>query len=121
MFHTPTVRNKGKIVYVECLSRESIAETFLNDDVGTSESEQGLEAVVDIGAEGSGPSHKTQATLIEIYKVGLTFRNIWHGCTSAWYENWPPLASNFTGENVKLVSPQYCVSIQFYYVVCWVF
>ncbi len=105
VFYTPTVRNKSEIVYAECLSQGSVAESFLSEDVGSSESDQEFEAEVNIVAEGA--SHDTTAaTLKDMYTVGLTFRNKLRGLTSNWYENWPPLASDFTAENgKKLVSP----------------
>jgi hypothetical protein len=100
VFYTPTVRNKSEIVYAECLSQGSVAESFLSEDVGSSESDQEFEAEVNIVAEGA--SHDTTAaTLKDMYTVGLTFRNKLRGLTSNWYENWPPLASDFAAENVK--------------------
>ena len=97
VFHTPTVRNKSEIVYVECLSQGRVAE-----------SDQELEAEVvdeDVVDEGASPDY-TGATLKDMYTVGLTFKNILRGLTSDWYESWPPLASDFPAENVKkLVSP----------------
>ena len=32
-----------------------------------------------------------------MYTVALTLRNNLHNCTSAWYKNWPPHASDITG------------------------
>jgi hypothetical protein len=108
VFHTPTVRNKSEIVYVECLSQGRVAESFLNEDIGMSESDQELDAEVvdeDVVDEGASPDY-TGATLKDMYTVGLTFKNILRGLTSDWYESWPPLASDFPAENVKkLVSP----------------
>ena len=83
VFHTPTVRNKSEIVYVECLSQGSVAESYLNESVGTYESDQQLEAEVDIVPEGASHDY-TGATLKDMYTVGLTFRNILRGLTSDW-------------------------------------
>jgi hypothetical protein len=103
VFHGPKVRNKSEIVYAERLSQASVAESFMDDDIETSQSSQESESDDDIGTEAST---YTSATLKEIYTVGLTLRNNLHDCTSAWYKNWPPQASDITGENGrKLVSP----------------
>ena len=105
VFHTPTVRNKCEIVYVECLSQGSVAESFLDEEIGASESDQELEAEVDIAAEKASYDY-TGATLKDMFTVGLTSRNILRGLTLDWYDSWPPLASEFTAENVqKLVPP----------------
>lgn len=104
VFHTPTVRNKSEIVYAECLSQGKVAESFLNEGVRTPESEEELEAEIDIVREGASHDY-TGATLKDMYTVGLTFRNILRGLTSDWYPSWPPLESEFTPENVKKLVP----------------
>ncbi len=72
--------------------------------MGTSQSSQESES--DFDDIGTKASPYTSATLNEMYTVGLTLRNNLHNCTSAWYKNWPPHASDITGENIrKLVSP----------------
>ena len=104
VFHRPKIRNKSEIVYAECLSQSSVAESFIDDDMGTSQSSQESES--DFDDIGTKASPYTSATLNEMYTVGLTLRNNLHNCTSAWYKNWPPHASDITGENIrKLVSP----------------
>ena len=46
------------------------------------------------------------ATVKELYNSACTLRNILRSATEAWYENWPPLSSEITGESVtRLVSP----------------
>ena len=104
VFHTPTVRNKSEIVYVECLSQGSVAESFLGEEIGASESDQELEGEVDIAAKKASHDY-TGATLKDMFTVGLTLRNILRGLTLDWYDSWPPLASEFTAENVKKLVP----------------
>ena len=104
VFHTPTVRNKSEIVYVECLSQGSVAESFLGEEIGASESDQELEGEVDIAAKKASHDY-TGATLKDMFTVGLTLRNILRGLTLDWYYSWPPLASEFTAENVKKLVP----------------
>ena len=100
MFRTPTVRNKSEIGYVECLSQGRVAESFLNEGIGTSESDQEFEAEADIVSEGASHDY-TGATLKDMYTVGLTFTNILRGLTPDWYPNWPPFAYEFTARMLR--------------------
>jgi hypothetical protein len=76
------------------ISQASVAESYMDDDIETSQSSQESDSDVDIGTKAS--TYKS-ATLNEMYTVGLTLRNNLHNCTSAWYKNWPPRASDITG------------------------
>jgi hypothetical protein len=59
----------------------------------------------------------TSATLKEMYTVDLTLRNNFLYFTSNCYKNWPPHASDITGENIrKLASP-----LLFNFMDSWVF
>ena len=82
-------------------SLSSVAESFIDDDMGTSQSSQKSES--DFDDIGTKASPYTSATLNEMYTVGLTLRNNLHNCTSAWYKNWPPHASDITGKNVRML------------------
>ena len=51
-------------------------------------------------------NHEKVATLKEVYNVVCMLRNTLRSSTQIWYENWPPLSSDITGESVrKLVTP----------------
>ena len=96
VFHTPTVRNKSEIVYAECTSTGTIAESFLEEDAELAEAD----------VEMPGVSYsETGATLKEIYMVSIALRNVLRGSTATWYANWPPSASDITAESVKKLVP----------------
>ena len=106
VFHTPKERNKSEIVFAECLSKGNVAESFLKENDETSQSE------IDSSDEGQNTNRNKlnaddkKATLKDIYYVALTLREILRSPTASWYESWPPLASDITGESVKKqVSP----------------
>lgn len=108
VFHTPRIRNKSEIVYVEYLIQESTsaAERLVSSqdesDVNTTEDEEENddEAI-------SEPTLRIRKTALkEIYAAALELReNIRNLCTP-WNENWPPTSSEITADSVKkLVSP----------------
>ena len=108
VFHTPNERNKNEFVYVEDLSRESVIERVLtskndshSDASDDEEDEDGLS-----GYEQTFNKTTKTIELKDFYAVALALReNICEHC-SQWYENWPPLASDITGDSVrKVVSP----------------
>ena len=106
VFHAPKERNKSEIVFAECLSKGNVAESFLKENNETSQSK------IDSSDEGQNTNQKKlnaddkKATLKDIYYVTLTLREILRSPTASWYESWPPLASDITGESVKKqVSP----------------
>ena len=108
VFHIPKERNKSEIVFAESINTGNVAENYLNEEDETSQSESDAED------EGENEDHETftctndakKATLKDLYNAALTVRNTLRGCKASWYEHWPPLASEITGENVrKLVSP----------------
>ena len=107
VFHRPKVRTKSDIVYSECLSKGSVAESFIEDDVETSQSSQESDYALDSDDEGHTNIHDTKtATLQEMYAVSLKLRNNLRDHSSSWYESWPPFASDINVDNVKkLVSP----------------
>ena len=104
VFHQPNKRNKSEIVYADNLCRGMVAEHYLKEESQTSQSETETEdEVVD---DRFLKNHDNLATLKEVYGVACTLRNILRSCTQTWYENWPPLSSDITGESVrKLVTP----------------
>ena len=101
VFHTPKERNKGEIVFAECLSKGNVVESFLKENDETWQSE------IDSSDEGQNTNRKKlnaddkKATLKDIHYVALTLREILRSPTASWYESWPPLASDITGESVK--------------------
>lgn len=106
VFHTPKKRNKSEIVYAKSICKGAVAEHYLsNEGSQTSHSDTETEDEVLDEQLLKNPEPKA-ATLKEVYNVALTLRNILRSCTQAWYETWPPLASDITGESVmKLVTP----------------
>ena len=106
MFHRPKMRSKSEIVYTECLSPATVAESFIDNDGETSQSSQDSDSASEIDAEGYGNKCDKRASLKELYTVGMTLKSDLQNQTPIWYENWPPLASDITAENIKkLVSP----------------
>ncbi|XP_028419097.1 uncharacterized protein LOC114544759 [Dendronephthya gigantea] len=105
VFHRPKVRSKSEIVYAECLSQASVAESFMGNNEETSQSSQESDSF-EIDGEGYANMHDKRATLKELYTVGMTLKSELQDQASTWYENWPPLASDITAENVrKVVTP----------------
>ena len=108
VFHVPKERNKSEVVFAECINTGNVAESYLNQDFESSQSE--METEDDDKSEDHERFKSTndakKATLKELYNAALTLRDILHSCTASWYENWPPLGSEIIGENVrKLVPP----------------
>ena len=60
VFHRAKVRNKSEMVYTECLSQASVAESFMVDDIETSQNSQESESDHDIGTKASTYSVSTQ-------------------------------------------------------------
>ena len=88
------------------MSKGNLAKSFLKENDETSQSE------IDSSDEGQNTNRKKlnadgkKATLKDIYNVALTLRDILRNPTASWYESWPQLASDITGECVKKqVSP----------------
>ena len=104
VFHRPNKRNKSEIVYADNLCRGMVAEHYLKEEILTSQSDTKTEdEVVD---DRFLKNRDNLATLKEFYGVACTLRNILRSRTQTWYENWPPLSSDITGESVrKLVTP----------------
>ena len=61
VFDKPKVGNKSElIVYAGCLSQASVAESFMDDDIETSQSSQESESDDDIGTKASMYSTQVQ-------------------------------------------------------------
>jgi hypothetical protein len=60
VFHRAKVLNKSDIVYAECLSQAIVAESFMDDDIETSQSSQESESDHDIGMKASTYSTQVQ-------------------------------------------------------------
>ena len=104
VFHTPNERNRSQIVYAQSICQGVVAEHYLNEESQTSQSDTEIEdEVLD---DQLLKNHEKVATLKEVYNVACTLRNILRSSTQTWYENWPPISSDITGECVrKLVTP----------------
>ena len=76
VFHTPKEWNKSEIAFAECSSKGNVAESFLNENDETSQSE------IDSSDEGENTNRKKlnaddkKAVLKDIYYVALTLRDI---------------------------------------------
>ena len=70
VFHRAKVRNKSEIVHTECLSQASVAESFMDDDIETSQSSQESESDNDIGTKAS-----TYSTQVQDWKKFIQLRN----------------------------------------------
>eukprot|EP00794_Sanderia_malayensis_P012432 gene12432-13717_t len=104
VFHTPRKRNKSEIVYAEDLRKGSVAESYLE------EREEGVLTDIDSQDEGTetveqGANFQRNASLREIYSVALTLRECAINQQAKWYDQWPPLSSDMTQNNVKKVVP----------------
>ena len=107
VFHTPSVRSRSEIVYAEELCKGDAAEIILNtkeiSDVDETEDE----------AEDSEENHNnpvmevpSRMPLRDYYMIALELREHIRDYASPWYKDWPPLASDITGDSVKkVVSP----------------
>ena len=51
LFHGSKVRNKSEIVYADCLSQASVAESVMHDDIETSQNSHKSESDDDIGTK----------------------------------------------------------------------
>ena len=87
VFHRSNVRTKSDIVYSECLSKGSVAESFIEDDVETFQSSQESDYALDSDDEGHTNIHDPKtATLQEMYSVSLKLQNNLRDHSSSWYE-----------------------------------
>jgi hypothetical protein len=107
VFHTPKVRNSSEIVYVEDLSCGTVAEKILTS---TEQSDHEWEMTEDEEEEGVDIMEEKQidrrVPLKDLYLVALELRENIRSYHETWYQNWPPVASDITGESVrKVVSP----------------
>jgi hypothetical protein len=104
VFHTPYERNRSEIVYAQTICQGVVAEHYLDEESQTSQSE--MESEDEVLDDMLLKNHENVATLKEVYNVACTLRNTLRSSTQTWYENWPPLSSDITGESVrKLVTP----------------
>ena len=109
IFHTPSVRGKGEIVYAAELCKEDAAEMILNikelSDLETTEDEaEASEENHDIPVMES--SSTSRMPLRDYYIIALELREHIRDYVSPWYKDWPPMASDITGDSVKkVVSP----------------
>ena len=76
VYHRPKLGTRSDIVYSECLSKGSVAESFIGDMV-TSQSLQESDNALDTDGDGYESRDDTEiATLEEMYAVGLTLQNL---------------------------------------------
>ena len=108
VFHKPRRRFTSEIVYAEDMSQGGVAERALN-----SEEQNDLDKMDDDEEGDEDPAEAPRIddrriTLKELYTVALGLKENIRSTTSvSWYEQWPPLASDITVENVrKIVTPR---------------
>ena len=101
VFHTPKVRNRSEIVYVEDFYQGNVAESLLiSEERGSDDSTDEEKLEDDVRMD-----HASVA-LKDIYSVALELRENIQIHSSSWYKNWPPLSTDISSENVKkVVSP----------------
>lgn len=111
------MRNKSEIVYVEDLCKGSIAEDILNN-----EEESDFETTEDEGEESDENVDEsvyldsaTRLSLTVLYSVAMDLREHIRSYASSWYQNWPPLSSDITGDCVRKV-----VSSKLFNFMAWV-
>lgn len=101
VFHTPHVRNRSEIVYAEDRSCGNVAEMIFvteeQSELDEMENEEMDESVQDTPTE----NKKMVPNLKELYSSALTLKENIRQHQESWYENWPPLAADMTGESVK--------------------
>jgi hypothetical protein len=107
VFHKPRRRFTSEIVYAEDMSQGAVAERSLN-----SEEQNDLDKMDDDEDEEGEVTEAPriddrEITLKELYAVALGLKENIRSASASWYEQWPPLASDITGENVrKIVTPR---------------
>ena len=107
VFHTPKIRNKSEIVYVEDLSQGKTAEKLVSQDESdwTEDDEEEKDEDENLGQAKSGPSKTRKTALNELYAAALELRQAIRIHSTPWYENWPPTSSEITGDSVRKVVP----------------
>ena len=102
VFHKPKRKRTSEIVYAEEISEGAVAERVvyygeLSDSDDDEEGEITKEPIVD----------ERKIELKDLYSVALELKENIRSSSASWYEQWPPLASDITGENVRqIVSPR---------------
>ena len=107
VFHTPKKRNKSEIVYVEDISQGSVAESYLEEtEMPMTESDDNSEEESDFEILNPGFRFcEKSASLREIYSVALTLRERVINTPTKWYDQWPPLSSDMSGNKERKVVP----------------
>ena len=65
MFHCSKVQSKSEIVYTECLSPATAAESFIDNDEENFQSSQDSDSASEIDAAGYGNKHDKAASLTQ--------------------------------------------------------
>lgn len=107
-FTNPRRRFTSETVYAEDMSHGAVAERALNseeqndlDEMDEDEDEEEEEEVTE-----APRVDDRKIMLKELYAVALGLKENIRSSSTSWYEQWPPLASDITGENVrKIVTP----------------
>ena len=106
VFHTPKVRNRSEIVYTEDLSRGNVAEILLTTDEQSELNETEDEEMDELVQDDERKNEKVTPNIKELYLSALALKENIRQHKESWYDNWPPLSSDITGESVKkIVSP----------------
>ena len=107
VFYKPRRRFMSEIVYAEDMSQGAVAERALNcedqNDWDTTDNDEDEDGEVTEAPR----VDERKITLKELYAVALGLKENIRSASVSWYEQWPPLASDITDENVrKIVNPR---------------
>lgn len=107
VFCRPSAKNKSEIVFVEDLSQSHVIyenQMNLADDSSSQSETEGEDEDENTEVKENEPWDMEQTSLRELYHVALALRDILSK-SPKWYENWPPLSSDITGDKVKKTVP----------------
>ena len=108
VFHKPKRRYSSEIVFSEDVNQGTVVERALTETDDQSDEDTDHEDEIDEANDCMAERIKNQQRmpLRDLYLVALELReNIRKNCAS-WFNQWPPLASDITGDSVrKVVSP----------------
>ena len=105
VFHKPNRGFAREIVYAEKSNYSYVAERALGA-VDESDLEMTDDENKDFQDDSDQRKESRKVALKELYSVALELRNNIRNNSKSWYQQWPPVASDLIGENVKkIVSP----------------
>ena len=106
VFHKPKRRCNSEIVFSEDVNQGTVAERALTTD-DQSEEDTEHEDELDAGNEGMAqqPNNQQRMALRDLYLVALELRENINKKSASWFNHWPPLACDITGDSVRKVVP----------------